>query len=126
MGQNTGAQKEAMITTPTISFTAPRGRIKTSGISMKFSENAAVPRCNFSTLKHVATSPKHYRHALESPKKDSVAMILGRTAHTAAFEPKRFQLEYAVWSDSRRTNAYKEFAEEYKTQVRSWTASEWT
>jgi len=89
------------------------------GVSIKFSEYSASPGCNFSTLKHMATSPKHYKHALESPKEDSVAMLLGRATHTAVFEPKRFQLEFAVWSDSRRTNAYKEFAEECEAQGRS-------
>jgi len=86
---------------------------------MKFSDYLTTPGCHFSTLKNMATSPMHYKHALESPKEDNVAMILGRATHTAVFEPKRFQLEYAVWSDSRRTNAYKEFAEECEAQGRS-------
>ena len=89
------------------------------GVSIKFSEYSDSPGCNFSTLKHMAVSPRHYRHALESPKEDSVAMLLGRATHTAVFEHKRFQLEFAVWSDSRRTNAYKEFAEECAAQGRS-------
>ena len=86
---------------------------------MKFSEYSAAPGCHFSTLKHMAVSPLHYRHALENPRESTVAMTLGRAAHTAVFEPKRFQLDYAVWSDSRRTNAYKEFAEECEAQGRS-------
>ena len=96
-----------------------KSRTLNPGLSMKFSEYAAAPGCNFSTLKHMAISPKHYRHALETSREDNVAMILGRAAHTAVFEPKRFQLEFAVWSDSRRTNAYKEFAAECEAQGRA-------
>ena len=96
----------------------PKARTITPGQTMKFADYRAAPGCNFSTLKHMATSPKHYRHALENPTGSTPAMILGRATHTAVFEPQRFQLEYAVWSDSRRTNAYKEFAEECAAQGR--------
>jgi len=66
----------------------------------------------------MAESPSHYRHALENPPEQTPAMLMGRATHTAVFEPERFQLEYAVWSASRRTNAYKEFAEECEAQGR--------
>ncbi len=97
----------------------PRSRRAEPGKSMKFSEYAAAPGCNFSTLKHMAKSPLHYKFALENPPEVTPAMLLGRATHTAVFEPDRFQLEYAVWTGSRRTNAYKEFAKECEGQGRS-------
>ena len=96
-----------------------RTRTLDPGVYMKYSEYSTAPGCNFSTLKNMARSPMHYRHALQCPKEDNAALILGRATHTAVLEPKRFQLEFAVWSDSRRTNAYKEFAEECEAQGRS-------
>jgi len=119
MDPSRAVQTETAITIPGVKTRVQRSRTLNPGVSMKFSEYAAATGCNFSTLKHMGTSPKHYRHALENPKESTVAMTLGRAAHTAVFEPKRFQLEYAVWSDSRRTNAYKEFAEECEAQGRS-------
>ncbi len=97
----------------------PKSKARTPGVSMKFSEYAAAPGCHYSVLKHMATSPLHYRHALENPPDQTPAMLMGRATHTAVFEPKRFQLEYAVWSDSRRTNAFKAFSEECEAQGRS-------
>jgi len=97
----------------------PRSRSIQPGQSMKYAEYAAAPGCNFSTLKHMTKSPLHYRYALENPPAETPAMLLGRATHTAVFEPERFQLEYAVWEGSRRTNTYKEFAEECEAQGRS-------
>ncbi len=114
-----------MAATPANRFTglkeikAPRRRSLTPGVSMKFSEYRAAPGCNYSSLKHMATSPMHYKHALEHPPDENPAMLIGRATHTAVFEPDRFQLEYAVWSASRRTNAYKAFSEECQAQGRS-------
>ena len=98
---------------------ANRNRSKMPGEGMRFTEYAEAPGCHFSTLKHMAKSPLHYKHALENPPEETTAMLLGRATHTAVFEPERFQLEYAVWSGSRRTNAYKEFAQECEEQGRS-------
>jgi len=88
------------------------------GVSIRFSEYADSPGCNFSSLKHMAISPMHYRHALENPPDQTPAMLMGKAIHTAVFEPQRFQLEHAVWGDSRRTNAFKEFAAECAAQGR--------
>lgn len=118
MNTSVGTKKEVKAGVSDVNLSLPRARSRIPGVSMKFSEYAESPGCNFSSLRNMATSPKHYMHALNSPKEDSVAMILGRAAHTAVFEPKRFTLEYAVWGDSRRTNAYKEFAEECASQGR--------
>jgi hypothetical protein len=94
-------------------------RAKAPGLSMKYADYAAAPGCNFSTLKHMARSPLHYRHALQNPPTETTAMLLGRATHTTVFEPQRLELEYAVWSGDRRGNAFKEFEEACTEQGRS-------
>lgn len=42
---------------------------------------------NFSTLKVMAKSPKHYRHAVDHGGVDSPAFALGRACHLAVLEP---------------------------------------
>jgi hypothetical protein len=67
-----------------------------------FAAYAKIDAINWSTLKEMAKSPKHYQHALANARKDTAAMALGRAVHTAVFEPDRFALEYAVWKGDRR------------------------
>lgn len=57
----------------------------------------ALDAVNFSTLKAVAKSPLHYRHALDAPDEPTDAKRLGSLAHTAILEPERLSAEYAVW-----------------------------
>ena len=119
MDTQSSVLKEPITTASVITARKTGSKTRIPGVNMKFSEYRAAPGCNYSTLKNMAISPLHYRHALENPPDETPAMLMGKATHTAVFEPKRFQLEYAVWSDSRRTNAYKEFAEECQTQGRS-------
>jgi hypothetical protein len=97
----------------------PVPRTKAPGVRMRFSDYADAEGINFSTLKHTATSPLHYRHALKNPTSQTSAMLLGRATHTAVFEPERFQLDYALWPGDRRGKAYQEFEEEASLQGRS-------
>lgn len=53
-------------------------------------------RVNWSTLKAIGTSPKHYRHLLANPRADSPAMQLGRVTHCAVFEPAELDNRYIV------------------------------
>jgi hypothetical protein len=94
-------------------------RGKRPGLSMIFADYAAAVGINFSTLKHMARSPLHYMHALQNPPAVTPAMLLGRAVHGSVLEPRRFQLDYAVWSGDRRGAAYQEFADEAATQGRS-------
>jgi hypothetical protein len=94
-------------------------RAKRPGLSKPFSDYAAAPGINFSTLRFMGQSPKHYRHAVDNPPAETQAMLLGRAVHTAVFEPQRFQLDYAVWSGDRRGAAYQQFADEAAAQGRS-------
>jgi hypothetical protein len=78
----------------------------------------AIDAVNFSTLKYLATSPKHYQHRLEEPRDPTAAMLLGTAAHTAILEPVRFLADYAVFEGARRSGkAWDEFCEENVNKV---------
>jgi exodeoxyribonuclease VIII len=70
-----------------------------------------VRAVNWSTLKEMARSPKHYRYRLENPPEETPAMRLGRAIHTAVLEPDAFPLEYVVYDGPRRAGKdWEEFA----------------
>lgn len=61
---------------------------------------------HFSTLKHMAKSPAHYKHAAEFGQPDSAAMSLGAAVHALMLEGG----EGVVFFDGdKRGNAWKEF-----------------
>jgi hypothetical protein len=79
---------------------------------MTFDEYCAVKAVNWSTLKEMARSPLRYRHALQSPKRDTPRLGLGRATHTALFEPDRFTRDYVVFNgDRRKKKIWKPFKE---------------
>ncbi len=51
---------------------------------------------NWSTLKHIDTSPKHYLHILANPREDSDALLRGRVVHALNYEPDEFDQRYVV------------------------------
>jgi len=53
-----------------------------------------IPGVNWSTLKHMRRSPRHYLHALEHGTPDSPARLLGRVTHCAVYEPDKLQERY--------------------------------
>ncbi len=53
-------------------------------------------RVNWSTLKAIQTSPRHYRHLLANPRADTDAFKLGRAVHCAVYEPQHFHSRYVV------------------------------
>lgn len=57
---------------------------------------------NWSTLKHMAKSPKHYRHACDNPSADTAGRLKGRGTHTAVLEPDRFLVDYALFKGKTR------------------------
>jgi hypothetical protein len=67
-----------------------------------FAEYQALPGVNWSTLKHMAKSPKHYLCEKAPPPYVTAAMIKGRAGHTATLEPDLFGTEYVVFPGARR------------------------
>lgn len=75
-------------------------------------EYFALDAVHWSTLTAMRQSPKHYRHRRDNDRADTLTLAKGRAAHTAVFEPDRFPVEYAVYSDGdrrgKRWEAFKE------------------
>lgn len=61
---------------------------------MAFIERASP--VNWSTLKYMRTSPRHYRWHLEHPREDTDALLLGRVLHCLIYEPDAFDARYCV------------------------------
>jgi len=62
----------------------------------------AIDAVNWSTLKHIKVSPKHYRHALTAEREESDALAIGRAVHLLTFDPGAFDDAFAVWGGDRR------------------------
>ena len=52
---------------------------------------------NFSTLKELRRSPKHYQHRRQNPRPPTPSLALGHAAHVAILEPECFLREFALW-----------------------------
>lgn len=52
---------------------------------------------NFSRLRVLAKSPKHFAHAIKYGSSDSAARKFGRVVHLAVLEPDAFEDRIAVW-----------------------------
>lgn len=82
--------------------------MSTSG---SFADYRAIDAINWSTLKHMADSPLHYRYHRDHPTEDTTRLLLGRAVHTAVLEPDLFPLQYVVWDGDRRAGKeWQEFA----------------
>lgn len=51
---------------------------------------------NWSTLKFIGVSPKHYIHAITTPREDTDALKLGRVTHCAVFERDQLERRYVT------------------------------
>lgn len=70
---------------------------------MDRSEYDAIKAINWSTLKEIARSPLHYRHALRAGGKEPAdAMDLGNATHVLILEPHLFGERFAIWTGDRR------------------------
>lgn len=74
-------------------------------------EYAQIDAVNWSTLKHLAKSPLHYKHRTEAEQDDAKHMRLGRAVHTLILEPERFTERHPIFGGgARRGKAWDEFA----------------
>jgi hypothetical protein len=65
-------------------------------------EYRKIRAVNFSTLKAMADSPRAYRYAVQMPREDTPAMLMGRAVHCAVLEPDRFDDAFAIYTGARR------------------------
>lgn len=81
---------------------------------MTYDEYAKVDAVNWSTLKELRESAMHYRHALEIPRADNLALMQGRALHALTFEPATFEENFAIWEEGdRRGAAWQAFKAEH-------------
>lgn len=72
-----------------------------------------IDAVNYSTLKELARSPKHYAHRLKHPRAGTPSMFRGSAAHTAILEPEEFERRYVVFDGKRRAGkAWEAFEKE--------------
>jgi exodeoxyribonuclease VIII len=65
---------------------------------------------NYSSAKELLKSPAHYKAYLDTPRKDTPAMRLGRLTHMALFEPAKYNASVKVGPDvDKRTKEWKDF-----------------
>jgi hypothetical protein len=62
----------------------------------------AIDAVNYSSLKMLAKSPKHYQHYKLCGSKETRPMFKGTAAHIAILEPERFATEYAIFTGRRK------------------------
>lgn len=62
----------------------------------------AIDAVNYSSIKWLARSPKHYRWFKDNGVRETRPMFKGTAAHIAILEPERFALEYAIFGGKRR------------------------
>jgi len=75
---------------------------------VKDAEYRALDAVNYSTLKHLRKSPKHYKHALDNPDTSTNYSML-RAIHALVLEPFTFDEAFVVW-DGRRDKRNKDYA----------------
>lgn len=90
---------------------------------MRDSDYFAAPGVNKSSLWELTRSPAHYRWALEHPRADTAALLLGRALHAAILTPTAFRRDFAVLPEDldRRTKAGRAAWDVFVTENRGKT-----
>lgn len=68
-----------------------------------------IQALNWSSLRHLATSPLLYRYRQDHPEPRKKSYVIGNAIHTAVLEPEKFAERYAVFDGTRRGPAWKEW-----------------
>lgn len=78
-------------------------------------EYDAIEAVNWSTIVHLATSPKLMRWRVEHPRRETPALVLGTAIHCAVLEPERWPTAYrrAPFFGDLRTKAGKQARAEW-------------
>ncbi len=99
---------------------APSLKVPSIIHGQSWDEYRAIDAVNFSTLKVLDHSAKHYRHNLAHPT-ETDTLRLGTAAHCAVLEPTKFRSRFAVWrerkangdSAARKGPAWESFVAEH-------------
>jgi len=76
-------------------------------------EYAKLTGVNWSSLRHMATSPLLYKWRLTHPKEPTDEMIMGQAIHTAILEPEEFSKRFAVFDGTRRGKVWDAWEEDH-------------
>lgn len=60
-----------------------------------------IDAVNWSALRYMRISPKHYLAASQTERADTDSFRLGRATHTCTLEPDRFPLEYVLFTGNK-------------------------
>lgn len=76
------------------------------------------PALNFSVIKELLKTPKHFWEAFENSKEPTKSMELGTAVHCALLESEKFKNEYVAEPGlDRRTKEYKKWLDENKDKT---------
>ncbi len=85
---------------------------------MNFDEYRAIKAINFSALKSMRKSPKHYKWNLDHGSEDTVGRSLGRATHCAVLTPDEWNNEFVVYpGKTRKGKAWDLFEKENSTKT---------
>ncbi len=93
---------------------------------MNFDDYRAIDAVNWSSLKVIRISPKHYQHARTAGRTDAPFFRVGRACHAFILEPDDFARNYVCYSDGhRRGKAWDAFQAEHEGKT-ILNQDEWT
>lgn len=84
----------------------------------------SLPGVNFSSLKHIATSPHRYQFELARERTDSPHFRVGRLWHSQVLEPEKVDDEFVMYVGRRAGKTWDEFREEHADRS-ILSSSEW-
>ena len=64
---------------------------------MNFDEYRSIKAVNFSTLKLIRKSPKHYKWNIDHGSEDTTGRSLGRATHCLVLTPELFNEEFSIY-----------------------------
>jgi hypothetical protein len=64
--------------------------------NVPYDSYAAWDAANISKLKAMRKSPLHCKYAIENPREETEALLMGLALHAAVFEPAKFETGFAV------------------------------
>lgn len=74
-----------------------------------FRSYSDLPGVNWSSLRELRKSPRHYQHYIQTERPDKGFLLLGRAVHCSVFEPDEFPLRFTVWPGKRAGKSWDSF-----------------